>query len=90
MLFRSVTFSYNGAGQRISKGNITFTYDSDGKLIKQSNGLEFIYDASGVAGVLYNGGKYFYRKDAQGNVVALVELRYVCFNNGKFVLTSSV
>mgnify|MGYP001086981244 CR=1 FL=1 len=70
--YNGVTFSYNGAGQRVSKGNITFTYDSDGKLIKQSNGLEFIYDASGVAGVLYNGGKYIYRKDAQGNVVALL------------------
>ena len=70
--YNGVTFNYNGAGQRISKGNIIFTYDSDGKLIKQSNGLEFIYDASGVAGVLYNGGKYIYRKDAQGNVVALL------------------
>ena len=70
--YNGVTFSYNGAGQRVSKGIITYTYDSDGRLIKQSNGLEFIYDASGVAGVLYNGGKYFYRKDAQGNVVALL------------------
>ena len=70
--YNGVNFAYNGAGQRVSKGNITFTYDSDGKLIKQSNGLEFIYDASGVAGVLYNGGKYIYRKDAQGNVVALL------------------
>ncbi len=70
--YNGVTFSYNGAGQRISKGNITFTYDSDGRLLKQSNGLEFIYDASGVAGVVYNEVKYFYRKDAQGNVVALL------------------
>ncbi len=70
--YNGTTFAYNGAGQRISKGIITYTYDSEGKLLKQSNGLEFIYDASGVAGVLYNGGKYFYRKDAQGNVVALL------------------
>ncbi len=70
--YNGVTFNYNGAGQRVSKGIIAYTYDSDGRLLKQSNGLEFIYDASGVAGVLYNGGKYFYRKDAQGNVVALL------------------
>ena len=70
--YNGVTFNYNGAGQRVSKGNITFTYDSDGRLLKQSNGLEFIYDASGVAGVVYNEVKYFYRKDAQGNVIAII------------------
>lgn len=52
--FGTTTFAYNGAGRRVSKGNITFTYDSEGRLIKQSDGLEFIYDNSGVAGVKYN------------------------------------
>lgn len=58
--FGTTTFSYNGAGRRVSKGNITFTYDSDGRLIKQSDGLEFIYDHSGVAGVKYNGNARIY------------------------------
>lgn len=52
--FGTTTFAYNGAGRRVSKGNITFTYDSNGNLLKQSNGLEFVYDNSGVAGVKYN------------------------------------
>ena len=70
--YNGVTFGYNGAGQRISKGNIIFTYDSDGKLIKQSNGLEFFYDTTGIAGLVKDGEYFFYRKDAQGNVIAII------------------
>ena len=81
--YNGVQFTYNGLGSRASKGGITFTYDSDGRLIKQSNGLEFIYDNAGVAGVKYGGKQYLYRKDAQGNIVAIltdsgaVEAKYV-------------
>lgn len=46
----------------------------DGKLLKRSDGLEFIYDTQGLAGVVDSSGStaktYFYRKDAQGNTVA--------------------
>ena len=42
-------------------------------MIKQSNGLEFIYDNSGVAGVKYNSAQYFYRKDVQGNIIAILD-----------------
>ncbi|MDE6849775.1 MAG: RHS repeat-associated core domain-containing protein, partial [Clostridia bacterium] len=71
--YNGVQFTYNGLGSRASKGEITFTYDSDGRLIKQSNGLEFIYDVSGVAGVKHNGETYLYRKDAQGNIIAILD-----------------
>lgn len=66
------TFAYDGQCRRIAKDGISFTYDSNGNLIKQSNGLEFIYDHSGVFGVTYGGETYVYRKDAQGNVIALM------------------
>ena len=36
------------------------------------NGLRFFYDSTGVAGIIYFGGVYHYRKDAQGNVIAIV------------------
>lgn len=49
----------------------------DGKLLKRSDGLEFIYDTQGLAGVVDNSDStaktYFYRKDAQGNIVALLD-----------------
>ena len=78
--FGTTTFAYDGAGRRVSKGNITFTYDSNGRLLKQSNGLKFIYDNSGVAGVKYSDNTYFYRRDAQGNIIALLD------NNGNVVV----
>ena len=70
--YNGVNFAYNGAGQRVSKGSITYTYDSDGKLIKQSNGLDFFYDTTGIAGLVKDGEYFFYRKDAQGNVIAII------------------
>lgn len=67
------TFTYDGQGRRLTKDGISFTYDSNGRVIKQSNGLEFFYDHTGVAGVKYNTQTYFYRKDVQGNVIGLID-----------------
>ena len=78
--YGTTTFAYDGAGRRVSKGSITFTYDSAGNLIKQSDGLEFVYDNSGVIGVKYNGNTYFYRRDCQGNIIAILD------NNGAVVV----
>ena len=71
--YDGVSFTYDGWGRRTSKGDITFTYDVDGQLLKQSNGIEYIYDHTGIAGLTFGGAKYFYRKDAQGNVIALID-----------------
>ena len=83
--YKNRNFTYDGLGRRTKKINgsttITYSYDSDGRLIKQSDGLEFIYDASGVVGIKYStveDGKtvtndYFYRKDAQGNIIAILD-----------------
>lgn len=71
--FDGNTFSYDTLGQRTKKNNISFTYDSSGRLIKQSNGLEFFYDSTGLAGLKYNGVNYAYRKDVQGNIIAILD-----------------
>ena len=67
------TFTYDARGRRIAKNGITFTYDSNGNLIKQSNGLEFLYDHTGVFAVKHNGSTYFYRKNAQNDIIALLD-----------------
>ena len=67
------TFSYDGQGRRIKKNNTVFTYDGEGNLVKQSDGLEFVYDTNGLSYVKYNNAVYFYRKDAQGNIIALLD-----------------
>ena len=75
--YNGVTLGYDGRGKRISSDSLDFEYSSDGKLLKSSDGLEFIYDLQGLAGVVDNSDStiktYFYRKDAQGNIVALLD-----------------
>ena len=66
--WKHLSFKYKS-----SKGSISFTYDKDGRVVKQSNGLEFIYDQSGIAGIKYNNATYFYRKDGQGNIAAILD-----------------
>ena len=80
-------FEYDGLGRRISKNTTQYTYDSNGNLIKQSNGentLEFVYDNKGVVGVTHiinsRTQKYFFRRNAQGDVIALLD------NTGKVVV----
>lgn len=57
----------------LTKDSISYTYDINGELLKQSNGLEFFYDHTGVAGVIYNGNTYLYRKDVLGNILAILD-----------------
>ncbi len=71
--FGGTSFTYDGLGRRTGKNGIRFIYDNEGRLIKQSDGLEFVYDNAGVVGVKYNDTQYFYRKDAQGNIIALLD-----------------
>jgi uncharacterized protein RhaS with RHS repeats len=51
---------------------VVFAYDSNGRLIKQGDNMEFFYDQTGVVGLKYGATTYLYRKDAQGNVIALI------------------
>ena len=67
------TFSYDGSGKRIGKNSVTYTYDGSGRLVASSNGLEYLYDNTGVFAVKHGESTYFYRKDAQGNIIALID-----------------
>ena len=71
--YNGTAFTYDGLGKRLSKGNITYTYDGNNRVIKQSNGLEFFYDNTGVAGIEYNNATYLYQKDAQGNICKILD-----------------
>lgn len=70
--FDGHTFTYDGQGRRLTKDSVVFAYDSNGRLIKQGDNMEFFYDQTGVVGLKYGATTYLYRKDAQGNVIALI------------------
>ena len=75
------TFTYDGEGQRKTKtfGDTTVRYVYvDGKLLKELqtvNGEEkeilYQYDETGVIGFLYDGYQYYYRKNAQGDILSV-------------------
>ena len=74
----SITYGYNADGKRISKAvnGTTYNYAYLGDQLTEmtwgSNKLHFTYDSLGPASVTYNGVKYFYLKNAQGDVTGLV------------------
>ena len=71
--FNGHTFTYDAQGRRLTKDNISFTYDSKGRLVRQSNGLDFFYDHTGIAGFRYESKVYAYRKNTQGDIIDSVK-----------------
>ncbi len=71
--YGDTTFEYDGSGRRIKKSKIEYIYDSAGKLVSSSDGTTYIYDDKGVAGFINADGMYLYRKDAQGNIIAILD-----------------
>ena len=79
------TYSYNADGQRVSKtvtqtdGTVTVTeFFYNGSILAGqktgNNTLVFMYDNNGdIFGVVYNGAEYYYIKNAQNDVVAIVD-----------------
>ena len=74
----SITYGYNANGKRISKtvNGTTYNYAYLGDTLTDlswgSNRMHFTYDSLGPASVTYNGNRYFYLKNAQGDVTGLV------------------
>ena len=76
---RSLSYTYNADGKRISKtvDGITYNYHYLGDQLVEmtwgSNRMRFSYDAIGAMSVNYNGTDYFYLRNAQGDVTGLVD-----------------
>ena len=74
----STTYGYNADGKRIFKTingttyNFSYLGDQLTEMTWGSNKLHFTYDSTGPASVTYNGNRYFYLKNAQGDVTGLV------------------
>lgn len=72
--FGANTFDYNAEGKRIKKNNISYIYDSQGRLFAQSNGIEYFYDEnSSPIAFAYLGEVYYYKKDLLGNVIEILD-----------------
>ena len=76
--FGGKTFAYNASGIRISKtanGVITNFFLDGTKILAQqsSNGtLVFLHGADGVIGFIHNSTNYYYKKNIQGDIIAIL------------------
>ncbi|MCM1441222.1 MAG: RHS repeat-associated core domain-containing protein [Roseburia sp.] len=67
------TFEYDGFGKRIKKNDIEYYYYENGELAYSTDGISYFYDETGITGILKNNKRYILRKDAQGNVIAILD-----------------
>ena len=73
--FDNNTFTYNAEGIRTSKNNITYTLDGT-KILAETRAtgiIKYLYGINGVIGFTYNGNTYYYEKNVQGDVTAIVD-----------------
>ena len=71
--YNDIQFTYDAQGKRISKNTTKYYYNSAGKLIASSDGMEYFYGNAGVMGFVYNGQQYVYRKNLQGDIIAILD-----------------
>ena len=72
-------YTYDSHGRRSTKkvnNNTTrYFYNREGRLIcqqeKTGSSMFFLYDHTGVMGMIFKGNTYFYRKNAQGDIIAI-------------------
>ena len=76
--YDGLAFTYSGSGQRTKKGDITYAYSYDGKLISETAAdgtvKQFVYTHNGLSGIIYGGQEYLYRRNAQGDITAILNL----------------
>ena len=77
--YDNVTFKYDQSGIRIQQsydGN-TYRYFTEGnKVIYESFGdnvITYFYDGDNIIGFKYNDDSYFYSKDAQNNIIGIID-----------------
>ena len=76
--YDGLAFTYSGSGQRTKKGDITYAYSYDGKLISETAAdgtvKQFVYTHNGLSGIIYGEQEYLYRRNAQGDIAAILNL----------------
>ncbi len=78
----NVTYKYNQDGIRISKkvNDIETKYYLEGNRIiyeKRGNNLiNYLYDSTGILGLVYNNDVYYYIKNLQGDIIGLLDSTY--------------
>jgi len=76
------TYKYNQNGIRISKrvNDVETKYYLEGKRIiyerRGNNLIKYLYDSTGILGLVYNNDVYYYIKNLQGDIIGLLDSTY--------------
>lgn len=73
--YNGATYSYDAEGIRMGKSGVEFVLDGDKVIAEKIGGTvnkRYFYDGTGIAGMEYDGAKYYFRKNLQGDVVGIV------------------
>ena len=71
--YGNVQFAYDAQGKRLSKNTTKYYYNSANELIASSDGMEYFYGSAGLIGFVYAGQQYVYRKNLQGDIIAILD-----------------
>lgn len=78
----NITYKYNQDGIRISKtvNGIETKYYLEGNRIiyeeRNNNLIHYLYDSTGILGLVYNDNVYYYIKNLQGDIIGLLNNNY--------------
>ncbi len=81
--FGDNTFTYDTLGNRITKNNTRYFYDNNGNLVAEITGsvrTDYLYDHTGMFAMKRGDVTYYYRKNPQGDITALLD------SNGNIVV----
>ena len=70
-----LTFAYDASGLRTRKGATTYQLDGS-KILSETRPtgtIWYYYDNGGICGFQYNGAKYYYEKNLQGDITAIYD-----------------
>ncbi|MBE6150540.1 MAG: DNRLRE domain-containing protein [Firmicutes bacterium] len=78
----NITYKYNQDGIRISKiindSDIKY-YLEEKRIIYEQRGnnlIHYLYDSTGILGLVYNNNEYYYIKNLQGDIIGLLNSNY--------------
>jgi len=70
-----IEMEYNASGMRTRKGDTYYELDGNNIISETTNGntIRYYYGNGGIVGFRYNGNRYYYEKNLQGDIIAIYD-----------------
>jgi len=70
-----IEMEYNASGMRTRKGDTYYELDGNNIISETTNGntIRYYYGNGGIVGFRYNGNRYYYEKNLQGDIIGIYD-----------------